>query len=52
MQGFGLTNPIPYLYILLPVELSFQTFQAISYTIEVYRKHQKAENTMAFILYM
>jgi alginate O-acetyltransferase complex protein AlgI len=29
--------------ILLPVGLSFHTFQAMSYTIEVYRGHQQAE---------
>ncbi len=40
---FGSTNPIPYLSILLPIGLSFHTFQAMSYTIEVYRGHQKAE---------
>lgn len=43
MHGFGLENPIPYLSILLPVGLSFHTFQAMSYTIEVYRGHEKAE---------
>lgn len=43
MHGVGLTNPIPYLSILLPIGLSFHTFQAMSYTIEVYRGHQKAE---------
>jgi len=43
MHGFGLRNPLPYLSILLPVGLSFHTFQAMSYTIEVYRGHQKAE---------
>src|SRR3984885_7919477 len=43
LQGFGLTNPIPYLSILLPIGLSFHTFQAMSYTIEVYRGKQKAE---------
>lgn len=43
MHGFALTNPIPYLSILLPIGLSFHTFQAMSYTIEVYRGHQKAE---------
>lgn len=36
-------NPVPYLSILLPIGLSFHTFQAMSYTIEVYRGHQKAE---------
>lgn len=43
LREFGLTNPIPYLSILLPIGLSFHTFQAMSYTIEVYRRHQKAE---------
>jgi alginate O-acetyltransferase complex protein AlgI len=40
---FGLTNHLPYLKILLPIGLSFHTFQAMSYTIEVYRGNQKAE---------
>ena len=43
MKGFGLENPIPYLKILLPIGLSFHTFQAMSYTIEVYRGKQAAE---------
>jgi alginate O-acetyltransferase complex protein AlgI len=40
---FGYHNQIPYLKILLPIGLSFHTFQAMSYTIEVYRGNQKAE---------
>ena len=36
-------NPIPYLNIILPIGLSFHTFQAMSYTIEVYRGNTKAE---------
>ena len=40
---FDVHNPIPYLTILLPIGLSFHTFQAMSYTIEVYRGNQKAE---------
>lgn len=43
MGDFGYKNPIPHLNILLPVGLSFHTFQAMSYTIEVYRGHQKPE---------
>lgn len=43
LNGFGLENPIPFLSILLPIGLSFHTFQAMSYTIEVYRGNQKAE---------
>jgi alginate O-acetyltransferase complex protein AlgI len=33
----------PYLKILLPIGLSFHTFQAMSYTIEVYKGNHKAE---------
>lgn len=40
---FHIHNPAPYLKILLPIGLSFHTFQAMSYTIEVYRGKQKAE---------
>lgn len=43
LNGMGLNNPMPYLSILLPIGLSFHTFQAMSYTIEVYRGNQKAE---------
>lgn len=43
LQSFGITNPIPALTILLPIGLSFHTFQAMSYTIEVYRGNQHAE---------
>lgn len=43
LDSFGLENPIPLLSILLPIGLSFHTFQAMSYTIEVYRGNQKAE---------
>ena len=34
---------VPVLSLLLPIGLSFHTFQAMSYTIEVYRGNQKAE---------
>jgi alginate O-acetyltransferase complex protein AlgI len=43
LKGFALDNPIPHLSILLPIGLSFHTFQAMSYTIEVYRGHYKPE---------
>ena len=45
-QSFHLPSPIshlPFLNIILPIGLSFHTFQALSYTIEVYRGNQKAE---------
>ncbi len=43
LKEVGFSNPVPYLSILLPIGLSFHTFQAMSYTIEVYRGNQKAE---------
>ena len=39
----GYNIKIPYLSILLPIGLSFHTFQAMSYTIEIYRGEQKSE---------
>lgn len=36
-------QPMPYWDIILPIGLSFHTFQAMSYTIEVYRGNQTAE---------
>jgi hypothetical protein len=43
LNSLGYVNSIPHLGIILPIGLSFHTFQAMSYTIEVYRGHQKAE---------
>jgi alginate O-acetyltransferase complex protein AlgI len=44
---------LPLLSILLPIGLSFHTFQAMSYTIEVYRGKQKAERHLGiFALYV
>lgn len=42
-------NPFDPLSILLPIGLSFHTFQAMSYTIEVYRRNQPAE--LDFVVY-
>lgn len=53
LGDFGYKNPIPHLDILLPVGLSFHTFQAMSYTIEVYRDHQKPEKNFGiYALYV
>ncbi len=41
LLGWELTNPS--LNIILPIGLSFHTFQSLSYVVEVYRGHQKAE---------
>jgi alginate O-acetyltransferase complex protein AlgI len=39
----GWNYPVPVLNIILPIGLSFHTFQSLSYVIEVYRGNQKAE---------
>ena len=39
---------LPLLNFLLPIGLSFHTFQAMSYTIEVYRGNQKAERHFGY----
>jgi alginate O-acetyltransferase complex protein AlgI len=41
---FQVKNPLPVFDYILPIGLSFHTFQAMSYTIEVYRGNQKAEH--------
>lgn len=43
LNFFGYKNAISNLGLILPIGLSFHTFQAMSYTIEVYRGNQKAE---------
>ncbi len=44
---------LPFLQILLPIGLSFHTFQAMSYTIEVYRGNQPPErNFVVYALYV
>ena len=44
LMGLGNARTlVPYWQVILPVGLSFHTFQAMSYTIEVYRGHQKVE---------
>jgi alginate O-acetyltransferase complex protein AlgI len=44
---------LPALRIILPIGLSFHTFQAMSYTIEVYRGRQKAERDfLTYALYV
>jgi alginate O-acetyltransferase complex protein AlgI len=44
---------IPYMNFILPIGLSFHTFQAMSYTIEVYRGNQPPErNFVVYALYV
>ncbi len=50
---FGSNTHFDILNIILPIGLSFHTFQAMSYTIEVYRGNQKAEKDFSiYALYV
>jgi alginate O-acetyltransferase complex protein AlgI len=42
----GWNLPITVLHIILPIGLSFHTFQSLSYVVEVYRGNQKAERNL------
>lgn len=53
MLFFGKPLSLPLLKMALPIGLSFHTFQAMSYTIEVYRRNQAAErNFVVYSLYV
>ncbi len=43
LQGFGLNPSIHTLKIILPVGISFYTFQSMSYTIDIFRRQLKPE---------
>ncbi len=43
LAAASIDHALPFLSILLPIGLSFHTFQAMSYTIEVYRGNQQPE---------
>jgi alginate O-acetyltransferase complex protein AlgI len=49
LTALGLKNDWQSLHIILPIGISFYTFQSMSYTIDVYRKEIKAERD--FFLY-
>ncbi len=53
LSALHLSNPAGHLDILLPIGLSFHTFQSMSYTIEVYRGNQRAERHLGiYALYV
>lgn len=47
-QHFGWTHPAKALNIILPIGLSFHTFQSLSYVIEVYRGNHAAEKHFGY----
>ncbi len=51
LNSFGANvNILPHLKIILPIGISFYTFETISYTVDVYRRHIKPEKN--FISYL
>ena len=53
LARLGVHASLPVLHILLPVGISFYTFQELSYTIDVYRGRTKAvRNLLDFALYV
>ena len=53
MAVFGLQINAPLLHIILPVGISFYTFQTLSYTIDIYRKQmQPTERFVDFAAYV
>ncbi len=52
-QKVGLSRELPLMNLLLPVGISFYTFQTLSYSIDVYFGNQKAEKHLGyFALYV
>jgi len=53
LEKAGISKQIPYHNLLLPVGISFYTFQTLSYSIDVYMGKQKAERHLGyFALYV
>ncbi|MBS4012735.1 MAG: MBOAT family protein [Bacteroidetes bacterium] len=53
LQQFGMNPNISTLQIILPVGISFYTFQTLSYTIDIYRKEiEPAKDVVAFFAFV
>ena len=52
LDRFGLAPNLPLLQVVLPVGISFFTFQALSYVIDVYRGKVAATNLLQFAVYL
>lgn len=52
LNSLGVTSPGAFPIILMPIGLSFYTFQAMSYLIEIYRGYEEQPNILELLLYM
>ncbi len=50
LQRCGVPGVLPVLQVILPIGISFYTFEAINYTVDVYRQQTKAERNLAHFL--
>jgi alginate O-acetyltransferase complex protein AlgI len=53
LQALGAQTSLPVLQVILPIGISFYTFEAINYTVDVYRRRVQAERNLAhFMLFI
>src|SRR5262249_46482232 len=53
LNAVGGTASLPMLKVFLPIGISFYTFEAINYTVDVYRRRVPAEKNLAhFVLFI
>jgi alginate O-acetyltransferase complex protein AlgI len=50
LRAVGVTTHMPVLEVILPVGISFYTFEAINYTVDVYRRRLRAERNLDHFL--
>ncbi len=50
LHRLGIPTALPVLQVLLPIGISFYTFEAINYTVDVYRRQVQAERNLAHFL--
>ncbi len=51
LTAAGLASSLPVLQVMLPIGISFYTFEAINYTVDVYRRRQSAERNLAHFMF-
>ncbi|MDO8288430.1 MAG: MBOAT family protein [Parvibaculum sp.] len=50
MRTLGLARDLPFMEVILPIGISFFTFQGISYVVDVYRGHVRAERSLLDVM--
>ena len=50
LDTLGFARDLPFMEVILPVGISFFTFQGISYVVDVYRGHVRAERSLADVM--